>query len=340
MTTLLPTPFFRDVSSWPWWIDSYFLPADFIVLQVIKLIQDCAISEIHNITGILQSGVRKKVKKIQWFLTEVGISPMSLISHRGYAIVALVRILKGFLLHVTPFFHCWLERQPPLQPFLWCNRSEPKISWFVCLFYGFVTGWFLEIQYLLIRSVLGSSQSSQTITTLTPEPAVEPTPLRPGALTGRCAHTTATSWVHVLGMASHSGHTGKRGFCALRGLAQTVNNGTKPRMPLLLWKCAVTHFAACPCSGCFICFPNNHFFCKSQITRAQQMLLPGWKGEQGLETHPEEERQWERVSTLLSECCSPPLLKHLSYASPACLCPRAANWAKSRGDFVRQTNVG
>lgn len=49
--------------------------------------------------------------------------------------------------------------------------TEPKISWFVYLFYGFVTGWFLEILYLLIRAVLGSSQSSQTITTLTPVPA-------------------------------------------------------------------------------------------------------------------------------------------------------------------------
>lgn len=70
------------------------------------------------------------------------------------------------------------------------------------------------------------------------------------------------------------------------------------------------------------------------------MLLPGWKWEQGLEACTEQETQRERVFTVLSVLCSPPLMKHLSYASPACLCTSAANWAKSRGDFVRRTNVG
>lgn len=71
------------------------------------------------------------------------------------------------------------------------------------------------------------------------------------------------------------------------------------------------------------------------------MLLPGWKWEWGLEARTEQEAQRECVLTVLSECCcSPPLLKHLSYASPACLCTRAANWAKLCGDFVRRTNVG
>lgn len=49
------------------------------------------------------------------------------------------------------------------------NLKYPGL--FVYLFYGFVTGWFLEILYLLIRAVLGSSQSTQTITALTPVPA-------------------------------------------------------------------------------------------------------------------------------------------------------------------------
>lgn len=123
------------------------------------------------------------------------------------------------------------------------------------------------------------------------------------------------------------------------GTPRAVNNGTKPGILSLLWKWAATHFAASPCLGCFYCFPKNQLYCKSQITNSRQMLL-GWRWEQGLEARTEQEMQRERVLTVLSERCNPPLLKHLSYASPACLCTRAANWAKSRGDFVRPTNVG
>lgn len=51
--------------------------------------------------------------------------------------------------------------------------TEPKIHCFVYLFYGFVTGWILEILYLHIRAALGHSQNNQTITTLTPVPALQ-----------------------------------------------------------------------------------------------------------------------------------------------------------------------
>lgn len=121
------------------------------------------------------------------------------------------------------------------------------------------------------------------------------------------ARTTAALSLRVLGMACRGGHTAKRGFWALLGLAQAVNNGTKPRILPLPWKWAVTHFAARPCLGCFYCFPNNHFYCKSQITKAQRMLLPGWKWEQGLEARTEEEKQWECIHSPVGVLQSSPL---------------------------------
>lgn len=55
--------------------------------------------------------------------------------------------------------------------------TETKISFFVYLFYGFVTGWILEILYLHVRAVLGNSQSNQTITMLL---CLQTTSLPPG----------------------------------------------------------------------------------------------------------------------------------------------------------------
>lgn len=47
----------------PHQLDSYFFPADFNVIEVIRIIKDCAVSEMHNIPCILRSGVWKKWTK-------------------------------------------------------------------------------------------------------------------------------------------------------------------------------------------------------------------------------------------------------------------------------------
>lgn len=88
----------------------------------------------------------------------------------------------------------------------------------------------------------------------------------------------------------------------------------------------------------FPAFLKNCFYCPSQITKPRLALLPG--REQRLEARSEQETRRERAFAVLSKRYGLPRLKHLSYASPACLFTRAANWAKSHGDFVRLTNVG
>lgn len=153
--------------------------------------------------------------------------------------------------------------------------------------------------YLLIGAVLGSSQSSQTITTLTPVPARESH--TPQTRSSNRTHLSLCSHhCHIVSVCPGNALPGwprwQERFLstAWLGTQQSVNSGTEPRT-LLFWKWVVTHFAAYPRLGCFYCFPNYQFYCKSQITKAQQTLLPGWKCEQGLEARTEQETQRECV---------------------------------------------
>lgn len=108
--------------------------------------------------------------------------------------------------------------------FLWCNSSEPKISWFICLFIL----WFCNrmVPWDTVSSHQGcpgkQPKQSNHHDPFCSACTGQPTPHRSGAQTGHichCAHTTATSWVCVLGVPSRAGHNGKRGFEALLGLA-------------------------------------------------------------------------------------------------------------------------
>lgn len=173
-------------------------------------------------------------------------------------------------------------------------------------------------------------------------------PDRPGAQTRhichRACHVTclvvAPCWAPGDGLPWRPCWQERRLRIIWLGVPQAVNNGSKWWILFLFSKCTVINFIACPCSEGFYCFPKKRFYCTSQITASCPMLPPGQEREQGLEAHMEQERQWECVFAVLSKCYSLPGLKHLSYASPACLLTRAANWAKLHGDFVRLTNVG
>lgn len=121
---------------------------------------------------------------------------------------------KSFFVHVSQLFHSLeRKRKPFLQPLLWCNISEPKISWFVCLFIL----WFCNriVPWDTVSSHQGcpGKQPKQSDHHYPHSSACtgEHTPHRPGPET-RHIWITATSWVRVLGMASRGGHTGKRGF--------------------------------------------------------------------------------------------------------------------------------
>lgn len=152
--------------------------------------------------------------------------------------------------------------------------TEPKIHCFVYLFYSFVTGWILEILYLHIRAALGHSQNNQTITTLTPVPALQhqidqelKQDKSVAALTHHIARLGLALWWALGSCLPGFPYWQERCPKTLwLGVPQAVNNETKWQVLFLLQKWAIFNFVACLCSEGFYCFPKKRFYCTSQIT--------------------------------------------------------------------------
>lgn len=133
--------------------------------------------------------------------------------------------------------------------FLWCNSSEPKISWFICLFILWFCNRMVPWDTVSsIRAVLGSSQSSQTITTPSAVPAQD-SPHHTDQELKQDTSVTALTHCHIVSVCPGSAlpswpHWQERFWStAWLGTPQAENNRTKQRIPLLLWKWVVSHFA-------------------------------------------------------------------------------------------------
>lgn len=145
----------------------------------------------------------------------------------------------------------WLALETAFSPAIFCDAIARNLKYpglFVYLFYGFVTEWFLEIRYLPIRAVLGSSQSSQTITTPSAVPAQD-SPHHTDQELKQDTSVTALTHCHIASVCPGSAlpswpHWQERFWStAWLGTPQAENNRTKQRIPLLLWKWVVSHFA-------------------------------------------------------------------------------------------------